>query len=160
MLDPLNNHYCRRKRISDTKSTNWARNLLGWESAQELYAIWNTKCFQMVATKKKGKTPLGIKDEYGNRFADQDELCRSLLLNFVGDRKDLEVNINMAIPLSSDILEDDNIFLPRSYRWRNLSNSDQINSLKALGPDGLHAVFYQKRWYIIGTNISIMVKSS
>jgi hypothetical protein len=33
----------------------------------------------------------------------------------------------------------------------------QMFPLKALGPDGLHAFFFQKHWYICGTDVTRVV---
>lgn len=50
-----------------------------------------------------------IKDEYDNWSNDQMTFCRSLLLNFAGNSvKILEVSAHQTIPLSKDIIEDDN----------------------------------------------------
>lgn len=67
----------------------------------------------------------------------------------------------MTILLSKDMLEYNYIYLTREATYEEIYQTlTQINHLKALGPNSVHAVFYQKCWQIIGKNISLMVRSS
>lgn len=51
----------------------------------------------------------------------------------------------MAIPLSRDISDVKNDWLIRDITMEEFRQTDkQIRPLKALAPDGIHAIFYQK----------------
>lgn len=48
----------------------------------------------------------------------------------------------MTVPLSRDILEEDSAFLMREATGKEISQTvSQINPLKPLVPDGMHAIF-------------------
>lgn len=49
----------------------------------------------------------------------------------------------MTVPLSRDILEEDNTFLTREATVEEICQTVfQIKALKAQGPDGMHVIFY------------------
>lgn len=57
-----------------------------------------------------------------------------------------------------DIQEADNTFLKREATDEEPHQTiNQLNPLKAPGPDGLHAFFYQTFWHILGKNIIRML---
>lgn len=73
-------------------------------------------------------------------------------------KKDPDTLAHYTIPLSRYITDIDNEWLTRDVteeETRQIVN--QINPLKALGPDDMHAIFYQKCWLIIGKNIRLMI---
>lgn len=76
---------------------------------------------------------------------DQNDICRSLPLSSKEIRKNPEIIVHNALTLSNDILEEDNELLIGEATDEEIHQPiNQINSLKAPEPDGIHAVCYQR----------------
>lgn len=84
-------------------------------------------------------------DEHGLWTDDQDYMFFTEFINrFKND------DISSMIPLSRDITDLDNERLIAEATDEEIYQAvTQTNPLKAPGPDGMHAIFYQKYWHIV-----------
>jgi hypothetical protein len=147
-------------------------NLLNVEETmwrQRSRAMWlkegdkNTKFFHGKA-KQRGKTNVikKLKDEDGTWWHGDDRI-EKVFLNFFEDLFSSSNPVGMDLVcqvvngrLSTDHIESCNqIFTKEEVK----DALDQMHPLKAPGPDGLPAIFFQKYWNIVGKEIQELVLS-
>lgn len=120
------------------------------------------KFFQSVATiRKRHNTIRKINDAQRNWFDDQLGIAQVITRKFDGRFKsDPTCNPSHAIPFSTDISDTDNDFLTKEVRDQEILDAvKHISPLKALGPNGMLAVCYQKNWDIVEKSICRMLRS-
>lgn len=90
-------------------------------------------------------------DEHGLWTDDQDIILKMFFTEFINRFKnDYMSDISSMIPLSRDITDLDNERLIVEATDEEIYQAvTQTNPLKAPGPDGMHAIFYQKYWHIV-----------
>lgn len=100
----------------------------------------------MATIRKRHNIIRKIKDIQENYFDDQLGIAQIITREFEGRFKsDLACIASLAIPFSTDISDTDNKFLTKEVTDQEILDAiKQINPLKAPGPDGMPAVFYQK----------------
>lgn len=86
--------------------------------------------------------------------------CRSLPEFQKRFSKDSHNNVHIAIPLFKDISDKDNKHLIRDPTMDEVWLAvKQIGPLKAPGPDGIHVIFYKKRWRVTDKSKFYMIRA-
>lgn len=100
----------------------------------------------MIIIRKRKNFIWKIKDVQGNWFNDQEGISQVNTKEFLDRFKaEMIINSSQAISLSSDIKEENNEFLTKEVTDEEIFYVvRQIYPLKALGVDGMQAIFYQK----------------
>lgn len=74
--------------------------------------------------------------------------------------KDLNTNLQLVIPPSADISDQDNAWLTRGTTMEEVRQAGkQIGPLKAPGPDGMHVIFYDKTLSVTSKSIFNMIRA-
>lgn len=122
-----------------------------WSRAKQLRLWKNYKFFQKATIKKRKNTIWKIKDTQGIWLEDQDRISQVITKEFQKRCKvDDTVNPIQEISLSRDITEAESEFLTKDViNEEILEAAKQMNPLRAPGPDGMQAIFYQKTWGIV-----------
>ncbi len=119
----------------------------------------NTRYFHAFATQRKQKNRIScLLNRHGNWVTQEDELGNLA--------KDFFKNLfNTSNPASTDqvvdlidrfITEDMNQWLLREFDASEVRDAlFQIPPTKALGPDGMSAIFFQTYWHIVGNDFTL-----
>ena len=103
---------------------------------------------------------MGIWDNDGNWCGDQDSIAKAVISYFednfsTSQRSQLE---NVIAPILTIVTFEMNLELSRAFtREEVVCALKQLHPSKSPNPDGMSALFFQKYWSIIGTNVSNMV---
>ena len=103
---------------------------------------------------------MGIWDKHGNWCGDQDIIARAAISYFeelytTSHPSQSKSVIALILTL---VTPEMNSELSRAFtREEVVSARKQLHPLKSPGPDGMSAIFFQKYWNIVGTNVSNMV---
>lgn len=119
-----------------------------------------SKFFHAKASARKQNNEIfGLLDELGGWQEDREGMA-NIIQSYFGP---LFQTSNPSVELIDEILEiinprvttEMNLQLARPYSTEDVSLAlSQMSPMKSPGPDGLPALFFQKYWHILGSNIS------
>lgn len=122
----------------------------------------NTTYFHKKASQRRHHNSIaGLFDE-NNIWRDKEEDLEDLVSNYFGNLFSTEVptNFEQALKGLDAIAEEMNTTLNAEPTDEEIRCAlFQMHPNKAPGPDGMHALFFQKFWHIIGHDIILFVKN-
>ena len=122
----------------------------------------NTKFFHAKASQRKAKKQIeGLEDSHGRWLTQQDgiaEVIETYFQDIFKSSHPLEENLSMVLdcvepcitPAMSEILSS------RFSMEEVKAAMFEMGSLKAPGPDGFHAAFFQRNWAVVGGSVTDM----
>ena len=121
----------------------------------------NTKFFHAQASeKRKQNTIMGIWDSHGKWCNERDSTAQVAIDYFEDIYKTTSPTqireVTIAIP--ARVTEEMNESLNKNFTREEVATAlKQMHPIKAHGPDGMSAIFFQKYWNIVGCSIANMV---
>ena len=121
----------------------------------------NKKIFHAHASeRRKQNTIMGIWDEHSRWCEEKESIAQAAIdyfENIYTTTCPTQVE-DVAAAIPTRVFEDMNESLTQVFTREEVATAlKQIHPTKALGPDGMSAIFYQKYWNIVGNSVTNMV---
>ena len=125
----------------------------------------NTSYFHHKASQRKKRNYVhGLSDEHGTWCEDGEDIesiFNDYFSSIFTSSKPSDYNLEEVLSLLDPVITDDyNQILRKPYTKEEIYSAlQQMHPCKAPGPDGMHAIFYQRFWHIVGDDVFTFVSN-
>ena len=121
----------------------------------------NTKNFHARASERRKQNMITvIWDKFGRWCEDKDSIANAAVTYFedIYSTSNPSMVDEVTVVIPTIVTEEMNMELSRNFTREEIVTAlKQIHPTKSPGPDGMSAIFFQKYWDIVGSNVSNMI---